>query len=402
MRTAYPLLLVCLFLSIITTGFSQDIEKKSDSGYVFTMVKQLPATAVKNQYRSGTCWSYSAISFLESELLRVGMDTFDLSDMYCVRKAYADKAVAYIRWNGKHNFGSGGAAHDVLSVLKNYGMMPEAAYSGMTIGEPNPVHGEMDGVLSSYMDAVLKNPNKKLSPVWLQGFNGMLDAYLGPIPEKFIYKGKEYTPKSFSDMMGLNPDDYIEISSYTHHPFYTKFIIEVPDNWELGEVYNMPIDDLIRVIDNSIEKGYTVVWGTDVSEKGFSWKNGVAVVPDKNATEVAGMESGKWSKMSDSEKNKLLFKFDKPIAEMKITQEMRQVEFDNYQTTDDHGMHFTGIAKDQNGNKYYYVKNSWGLDETPYKGYLYASESYVRLKTMSIMVNKKAIPADLRKKLEIN
>jgi bleomycin hydrolase len=401
MNPTFKFLLVIIFLASVTTGFSQDKEKKSDSSYVFTIVKELPATPVKNQYRSGTCWSYSAISFLESELLRTGKDTFDLSEMFCVRNAYSDKAVIYIRFNGKHNFGGGGAAHDVTSVLRKYGMMPENAYSGMTIGEANPVHGEMDEVLSANVNAVLKNSNKKLTPVWHQGYNGLLDAYLGKVPEKFTYKGKDYSAKSFSDMMGLNPDDYVELTSYTHHPFYSKFIIEIPDNWELGEVYNLPVDELIQVIDNSIDKGYTVVWGADVSEKGFSWRNGVAVVPDKNATEIAGMESGKWSKMSDADKDKLLFKFDKPNPEKKITQEMRQVEFDNYQTTDDHGMHLTGIATDQNGSKYYLIKNSWGLDGSPYKGYFYASEPYVRLKTMDILVHKNAIPKEIRKKLGI-
>ncbi len=402
MRKTYTFLLASLFLASVSIGFAQDKEKKSDSGYVFTIVKQLPATSVKNQYRSGTCWSYSAISFLESELLRTGKDTFNLSEMFCVRNAYSDKALIYIRFNGKHNFGGGGAAHDVTSVLKKYGMMPDEVYSGMTIGEPNPVHGEMDAVLNADVEAVLKNSNKKLTPVWHQGFNGLLDAYLGKVPEKFAYKGKDYTAKSFADMMGLNPDDYVELSSYTHHPFYTKFIIEIPDNWEMGEVYNLPVDELIEVIDNSIDKGYTVVWGADVSEKGFAWKSGVAVVPDKNAPEIAWMESGKWSKMSDAEKDKLLFKFDKPNPEKKITQEMRQVEFDNYQTTDDHGMHLTGIAKDQNGTKYYLIKNSWGLEGSPYKGYFYASESYVRLKTMDIMVHKNSIPKEIRKKLGIN
>jgi bleomycin hydrolase len=402
MRKVSQLLLALLVLTMVSAGYAQDAEKKSDSGYVFQIVKQLPATSVKNQYRSGTCWSYSAISFLESELLRNGKDTFDLSEMYCVRNAYSDKAVMYIRFNGKHNFGGGGAAHDVTSVLKNYGMLPETAYTGMTIGEANPVHGEMDAVLEANVEAVVKNPNKKLSPVWHKGFNGLLDAYLGTVPDKFSYKGTEYNAKTFSDMMGLNPDDYVELSSYTHHPFYSKFIIEIPDNWEMGEVYNIPVDEMIQVIDNSINQGYTIVWGADVSEKGFAWKSGVAVVPDKNATEIAGMESGKWSKMSDSEKDKLLFKFDKPNPEKKITQEMRQVEFDNYQTTDDHGMHLTGIAKDQNGTKYYLIKNSWGLDGSPYKGYFYASEAYVRLKTMDIMVHKNAIPKEIRKKLGIN
>ena len=200
-------------------------------------------------------------------------------------------------------------------------------------------------------------------------------------------------------MLGINPDDYVELTSFTHHPFYSRFAVEVPDNWLMETAYNLPLNDLLRVIDNSVNNGYTVVWGADVSEKGFSWKNGVAIVPDKNVKEIAGLEQAKWEKMSDAEKDKLLYKFDKPLTEKTITQEMRQVEFDNYQTTDDHGMHITGLASDQNGNKYYIVKNSWGLEDHKYKGYFYASESYVKLKTMDIMVNKNAIPADLRKKL---
>jgi len=391
--------LLALFLGFSTSFMAQETAVKSDSGYQFTIIKQLPATSVKNQYRSGTCWSYSAISFLESELLRMGKDTFDLSEMFCVRNCYSDKAKVYVRFTGKHGFGGGGAAHDVTYVLKNYGIVPEEAYTGLTIGEDKPVHGEMDGILSAYVDAVLKNPNKKLSPVWHQGFNGVLDAYLGKIPEKFTYKGTEYTPRTFADMLGLNPDDYVEISSYTHHPFYSKFILEVPDNWLMDEVYNVPVEELIQIIDNSIMNGYTVVWGTDVSEKGFSWKNGVAVVPDKNAPELAGLEQGKWEKMTDAEKEKLLFKFDKPVPEKKITQAMRQVEFDNFQTTDDHGIQIMGIVKDQNNNEYYLVKNSWGNDDHKYKGYFYASKPYVQLKTMDIMVNKNAIPKEIRKKL---
>ena len=394
-----------LLTSLLLAGVSlhaQDSEKKSDSGYQFSIVKELPATSVKNQYRSGTCWSYSAISFLESELLRTGKDTFDLSEMFVVRNAYSDKALLYVRFNGKHNFGSGGAAHDVTSMMRKYGMVPEEAYTGMTIGEKNPVHGEMDAVLGAVVDAVLKNSNKKLTPVWHQGFNGLLDAYLGRIPEKFTYNGKEYTPKSFAGMLGLNPDDYVELASFTHHPFYSKFIIEIPDNWEMGEVYNLPLEEMMSVINHSIDQGYTVVWGADVSEKGFAWKNGVAVVPDKAANEIAGMESEKWAKMTDAEKEKFLYKFDRPMPEKAITQEMRQVEFDNYQTTDDHGMHLTGIAKDQNGTKYYLIKNSWGVEGSPYKGYFYASEAYVKLKTMDIMVHKNAIPKDLRKKLGID
>jgi bleomycin hydrolase len=388
-----------IFLASANLLTAQETEKKADSGYQFTMIKQVAASPVKNQYRSGTCWSYSAISFLESELLRMGKDTFDLSEMYCVRNAYSDKAIMYIRFQGKHNFGGGGAFHDVTDVFKKYGMIPEGSYNGNTIGEVNPVHGEVDGVLSAYVDAVLKNPNRKLTPVWHQGFDGILDAYLGQVPEKFNYKGKDYSPKSFAESLGLNMDDYVEVSSFSHHPFYSKFIIEIPDNWALGEVYNVPMDEMIKIIDNSLENGYSVAWGSDVSEKGFSWKTGVAVVPDKNAPEIAGLERAKWEKMSDADKEKLLFKFDKPVPEKTITQEMRQTEFDNYQTTDDHGMHITGVAKDQNGTKYYLVKNSWGLDGSPYKGYFYASEAFVKLKTTDIMVHKNAIPKDIRKKL---
>ncbi len=394
------ILTMSLALIFITAAsVAQEEEKKADSGYTFTVIKELPVTSIKNQYRSGTCWSYATIAFLESELLRMGKDTFDLSEMYCVRHCYADKAKTYVRFQGKHNFGAGGAAHDVTYVLRNYGMVPEIAYSGLTIGEEKPVHGEMDAVLSAYVDAILKNPNKKLSPVWMQGFNGILDAYLGKVPDNFTYKGAQYTPKTFATMLGLDPDDYVEITSYTHHPFYSEFVIEIPDNWLMDVVYNVPMDEMMQIIDNSIMNGYTVVWGADVSEKGFSWKNGVAIVPDKNAPELAGLEQGRWEKMSDADKDKLLFKFDKPVPEKKITQEMRQQEFDNYQTTDDHGMLISGIVKDQLGNEYYIVKNSWGDNEHKYMGFFYASKPYTQLKTMNIMVHRNAIPYDIRKKL---
>jgi bleomycin hydrolase len=390
MRTLLSFLLITFFMTSNSTGFGQETTKKSDSGYVFTIVKKLPATAVKNQNRSSTCWSFSTIGMIEAELLRTKHDTFNLSDMFCVNKTYSDKASMFVRFNGHHNFGPGGAAHDVMNVMRKYGMVPAEVYSGNVIGEDKPVHNEMDQVLEAMVNVVNKNPNKKLTPVWHQAFDAVVDAYLGKVPEKFNYKGSEYTPRTFGDMLGINPDDYIELTSFSHHPFYSKFILEVPDNWIMDEVYNVPLDD-----------GYTVAWGADISEKGFSWKNGVAVVPDKNAPEVAGLESAKWSKMSDADKDKLLYKFDKPMPEKKITQEMRQMEFDNFQTTDDHGLLITGTATDQNGNPYFLVKNSWGTEGSPYKGYFYASEPYVQLKTTDIMVNIKAIPKDIRKKLGI-
>lgn len=398
MKRLLSTVLVILFVSSFMTVSGQE-SKKSDSGFIFTKVKEVPATPVKNQYRSGTCWSFSGIAFLESELLRMGKDTFDLSEMYCVRNAYSDKAVMYIRFNGKHNFAGGGAFGDVTEVIRKYGMVPEEVYSGKVIGEENHVHGEMDEVLKADVDAVLKNSNRKLTPVWHQGFEGLLDAYLGKVPEKFTYKGKEYTPQSFASSLGLNMDDYVDFTSFTHHPFHTKFVIEIPDNWAMHEVYNLPLDEMMQVIDNAIMNGYSVAWGSDVSEKGFSWKNGVAVVPDKNAPELAGLEREKWEKMSAADKEKELYKFEHPVPEKAITQEMRQLEFDNYSTTDDHGMQITGIYKDQNGNKYYKIKNSWGIDGSPYKGYFYASEAFVKLKTTDLMVHKDAFPKEIRKKL---
>lgn len=395
------LLIIVLTFVIPFAVFAQDDEnKKEDQGYKFEMVKQLPATPVKDQYRSGTCWSFSGLSFLESELLRTGKGEYDLSEMFVVRNSYSDKADRYVRMHGNLNFGGGGAFHDVSDVWKNYGIVPEEAYKGLTIGEEKHIHGEMDAVLAAFVKAVIENKNKQLTPVWHKAFNGILDAYLGNYPEKFTYKGKEYTPKSFADELGLNMDDYVELGSFMHHPYYKQFILEVPDNWAWGEIYNVPLEDLMRVIDNSIEKGYTVAWGSDVSEKGFSYRNGVAIVPTVNKEEMNNSEMLKWEKKTKKEKEAELYKFDKPGAEKEITPEMRQKAFDNYLTTDDHGMHIIGIAKDQNGNKYYYIKNSWAKSNK-FDGYFYASVPFVKFKTIDMMVNKNAIPKDLRKKLGI-
>lgn len=391
--------LVLLFLSVgNNTTFAQE-EKQEKEGYNFTTVKDLPVTPVKNQYRSGTCWSFSGISFLESELLRMGKGEFDLSEMFVVRNAYQEKAIKYIRFHGNFNFGGGGAFHDVTHVYKTYGIVPEEAYSGKVIGEDNHIHGELDAVTEAYVDAVLKNRNKKLSPVWAQGFEGILDAYLGVYPETFTYEGTEYTPQSFAEYLGLDMNDYIEIGSYTHHPFYEPFIIEIPDNWMLDVVYNLPMDEMLEVIDYAIDNDYTVAWGSDVSEKGFSWKNGVAIVPDEEVTDLSGTEKEKWEKLTDKEKKNALYNFEGPVKEKVITQEMRQEAFDNYLSTDDHGMEITGTATDQEGNLYYKVKNSWGNDNHIYDGFFYASRPFVALKTIDIMVHKDAIPEKVRKKL---
>lgn len=396
-RKFLTLLLITFFS--VNTLFAQD---KDDSGYEFTTIKRLEATSVKNQYRSGTCWSFSGISLLESEMLRNGKDPIDLSEMWIVRNAYSDKALKYARFHGNLNFAGGGAFHDVTNMIRKYGIVPEEVYDGLEYGTENHVHSEMDAVLKGYMDKVIENKNRKLTPVWHEGFNGILDAYLGEKPETFTYKGKQYTPQSFaSEFVDLDMGDYVELSSYTHHPFYSKFILEVPDNWAYDEVYNLPIDELMEVIDASIMNGYTVAWAADVSEKGFSWKNGVAIVPARDIEDMDDLERAKWDELSEEEMEERMYSFDKPVPEKTITQEMRQEAFNNWQTTDDHGMHITGIAEDQNGTKYYIVKNSWSGEGHIYDGYFYASEAFVRYKTMDIMIHKNAIPGEIAEKLDL-
>lgn len=387
---------IILFVNIIL--LAQEKEEKID-GYQFTTKVDLPTTSVKNQYRSGTCWSFSALSFFESELLRMGKGEYDLSEMFVVRTSYGEKAKKYVRFHGEFNFGGGGAFHDATHTIKNYGMVPEEVYNGLLEGEDNHIHGELDAVSSAFVEAILKNRNKKLSPAWYDAYEGILDAYLGEYPEEFVYEGKDYTPRSFADELGINPDDYIELGSYTHHPFYGKFIIEIPDNWLLDYIYNIPMNEMMEVMDFALENGYSVAWGSDVSEKGFSWKNGVAIVPDEELTDLGGTEKEKWEKLTDKEKKNSLYSFEGPIKEKVITQELRQEEFDNYLSTDDHGMHITGSATDQDGNQYYKVKNSWGFEGHKYDGYFYASKAFVELKTIDIMIHKDAIPKHIKDKL---
>jgi bleomycin hydrolase len=396
------LILAGMLLASLTISAQEKKEEEKELGYQFTAVKEIPCTPVKDQYRSGTCWSFSGLGFLEAEMLRLGKPTVDLSEMFVVHHCYSDKATKYVRLHGSLNFGAGGAFHDVTNVVKKYGIVPEEVYKGLNYGEEKHVHGELDRVLLDNVKVVVDNPNKKLTTAWHDAFNSTLDSYLGKLPEKFTYQGKEYTPQNFaSDYVGLNMDDYVEITSYTHHPFYSKFIIEIPDNWSWDEVYNVPLNELDEIIDNAVNSGYPVAWAADVSEKGFATsKKGVAVVPVVDKANMTDAEITKWEKLSDKEKDEELYKLSKPGPEKTISQELRQVDFDDYQTTDDHGMVIIGTAKDQNGKLYYKVKNSWG-NYNDYNGFFYASKPYVEFKTMSIMVHKDAIPKNIRKKLNL-
>ncbi len=368
-------------------------------GYEFTTVKENPITSIKNQGNSGTCWSFSGVAFLESELLRMNKGEHDLSEMYIVRRNYADKAEKYVRVGGNLNFAQGGSFADVVETLNEYGVVPNEAYTGLNYGETTHKHGEVEAGLSGYVKGISANKNKRLSPVWTKGLNGILDAYFGAFPHEFQYQNKKYNPQTLAQSLGLDSKNYISITSFTHHPFYAPFALEIPDNWRWSLSYNVPVDEMIQIIDNSINNGYTVAWATDVSEVGFT-RNGIAVILDEEAPENVGSDQAHWLGLPQAEKNnRLKAQADQgPVKEKTITQEMRQIAFDNQETTDDHGMQIYGIAKDQNGTKYYLVKNSWG-ETGKYKGIWYASEAFVKYKTTSIMINKGGVPASISKKL---
>ena len=322
--------------------------------------------------------------------------------MYVVRMSYEEKAKRYVRMHGNCNFTGGGALNDSFDVLGKYGMMPESAYKGLNYGTDVHTHGELDEVLKTYLDGVIMNKNKKLSTAWFRGFQGILDAYLGPVPASFEFKGRNYTPRTFADeVVGVNPADYVFFSSFTHHPFYEQFVLEVPDNWTWASFWNVPLEEMADMIEGSVKAGYSVCWASDVSERGFASKKGVAVVPQNEIAEMAGTERLKWEKMGPAELSRMLYSFDRPMPEKVITQEMRQLAFDNYETTDDHAMVITGLAKDQNGTPYFLVKNSWG-NYNQLAGHFYASKSFVEYKTLSWGLHKNAIPQALRQKLGID
>lgn len=393
-------LFILPLLLLVTLGIYA--QEESATGYQFTVVKENPITSIKNQGNSGTCWSFSGVAFLESELLKMNKGEHDLSEMYIVRRNYADKADKYVRVGGNLNFAQGGSFADVVETLDEYGVVPNDVYAGLNYGETTHNHGEIEAALSGYVKGITGNKSGRISPVWGKGFNSVLDAYFGVIPQDFQYQGRTYSPQSLAQSLGLTSKNYVSVTSFTHHPFYAPFAIEIPDNWRWALSYNVPVDEMIQVIDNAINNGYTVAWASDVSEVGFT-RNGIAVIPDDQAPEIIGSDQAHWLGLSKNEKNtRLKAKIDQgPVKEKVITQEMRQIAFDNQETTDDHGMQIYGIVKDQNGTKYYLVKNSWG-EAGNYKGIWYASEAFVKYKTTSIMVNKAAVPSAIAKKMNLN
>lgn len=375
-------------------------EGQKEEGYQFTTVKEVKITPVKNQNRTGTCWSFSGVGLIEAELLRTGKGEYNLSEMFIANHSYKDKADKFVRLHGKLNFAQGGSFADVIYVFKHYGAVPGELYKGLEYGQDNHVHGELAEVATAYVNAVIKNRDKKLSTAWKKGFDGVIDTYLGKLPETFTYQGKQYTPRSFGESLGLNFDDYVSLTSYTHHPFYSQFPLEIEDNWRWAPSYNLPINELMEVLDHAINNGYTIAWGSDVSEKGFT-RNGIAVAADIEALESSGSDQARWVGLSQTERDaEVKTLVEKPCKEIEVTQELRQQAYDNYQTTDDHGMLIYGIAKDQTGKKFYMVKNSWGT-ESKYKGHWYASEAYVAYKTMNIVLHKDALPKTIQSKLGI-
>ena len=392
MKKIFVLALGMLFA---TGAMAQDAELE------FSVVKENPITSIKNQNQAGTCWCYSSLAFIESELLRMGKGEYDFSEMFIVHNTYLDRAEKAVRTHGDVSFAQGGSFYDVIYGMEAFGLVPEAEMRpGVMYGKELSVHNELSAVSDAVVAAIAKGKHRSLqvSPdgelLWKKAITAIHDIYLGERPEKFTYNGVEYTPKSFYDSLGLNADDYVSLTSYTHHPFYTSFAIEIPDNWRWAQSYNLPIDELMEVFDNAIMNGYTVAWGSDVSEAGFT-RMGTAVLPEEAAgNDLQGSDMAKWLNLTEEEKKNT----PKPTTQKWCTQEERQIAYDNWETTDDHGMLIYGIAKDQNGTEYYMVKNSWGEAGT-YKGIWYASKAFVRYKTMNIIVNKNALPKDIRKKL---
>ena len=390
---------VLALLGLALSASAQTKPKIDFPDYKFTTEIENPITSIKDQHRSGTCWAYSTIGFVESEVIRINGITDkakypDFSEFFVVSHSYADRAEKYVRLDGNLTFGAGSEADDVLHVIADYGLVPQAEMTGMNYGTEKPVQGELDAVLKGYVEAVAKNPNKTLTTAWKNGFQGILDAYLGACPQEFTVDGVQYTPASYRDALGFKPEEYVTIASFTHHPFYTWFQLEVCDNWRWDSVYNVPVDEFMQILDNALQNGYTAAWGADVSEPGFT-RNGLAVLVDVTATNNSGSDQERWVGKADEKKASSSKKNSKKevnkVVEKAVSQESRQEWFDNKTITDDHGMQIFGIARDQWGNKYYMVKNSWG-EAGEYKGIWYASEAFVKAQSMDIMIHRSALP----------
>lgn len=372
--------------------------------YKFTTVLENPVTSIKDQHRSGTCWAYSAISFVESEVIRINNITDpekypDFSEFFVVSHSYSDRADKYVMLDGNLTFGAGSQGEDVLDVIRLYGLVPQAEMTGMNYGSELPAQNELDAVLQAYIDAVVKNPNRVLTTAWKRGFQAILDEYLGEYPKTFVVDGVEYTPETYRDALNFNPDDYVTLTSFTHHPFYTYFPFEVADNWRWDQFYNVPIDEMMEILDYALENGYTISWGADVSEPGFT-RDGLAILVDVSASNNSGSDQERWVGKSEDKQAKAKAKKagkNNPIVELVPTQESRQIGFMNKTITDDHGMQIYGIAKDQWGGKYYLVKNSWG-ETGKYKGVWYASEAFVKGQTLDIAIHKSALPKEFVEK----
>jgi bleomycin hydrolase len=389
MRNRLIIGLVVIFL----TGFPvfasvpDNGKRQNESKSGFTLTSTIHVTSVKDQNRTSTCWSFATVSFLESELIKRDNKFYDLSEMFIVRKIYIEKAERYIRMHGNMNFAGGGEPNDVVFAIQKYGIVPESVYTGLLVDSIFHDHAALDKELKELVDKVIKDQDAKLSGNWQKQFESILDKHLGKVPPSFIFEGIQYTARSFADSLKLNYDNYILISSFSHHPFNSSFILEVPDNWSWGEVYNVPVEEMVKITDFIISQGTSVVWSTDYSEIGFDYNAGMAVAP-KILYEIG------------NKKEKQFFDLNNPIEELDVTQQNRQEAFDNYSTTDDHGMHIIGLANGSDGKQYYYVKNSWGSDNI-YNGYLYVSKAYFQYKTISIMVDKTTLPIEIRQKLNL-
>ena len=398
-------ILTFALMAMIALSASAAKKKEADKNAnkpVFTTIKEIPVTSMKDQNRSGTCWDYSTISFFEAEILKATGKSYDLCESFVANKTYMERAIQVVRYHGDCQFAQGGSAEDVLATMKTHGIVPEGTmpFPGSLYGDSLNNFNEFFSLLEPYVEAISKSSAKKISNQWKVGLQGILDAYLGKCPEEFTFEGKKYTPKSFMASLGINLDDYVSITSYTHHPFYSAFAVEVQDNWRFPLSYNVPMDEMMQIIDNAIDNGYTVAWGGDVSEEGFTRQGLAYAVDSKAAVSLAGSDMAKWLKLDKQKKTNIIDSIGCTVPEIVPTQQLRQDRFDNWELTDDHGMHIYGVAKDQNGKEYYMVKNSWG-ETGDYKGTWYMTKAFIAANTMDFLINKNAIPAEIRKKLGI-